>query len=96
MNGWPRGGDEARVARTGGSGALGSRDWARTGRGASMLGSDVSEAKKCTWRRVRDQVLSFSQLTGPIREINLHSFVGSPSGRQQGKFQLHRYPLTSI
>ena len=55
----PRGEDEARVARSGGSGASGCRDCAFAGRGARMLGSDMSQVKDPTAGGVQDQVLSF-------------------------------------
>ena len=58
MTEWPRGEDEARVARNVGTGASGCRDWAHAGTEARVLGSDVSQAKGPTRGGVQDQVLS--------------------------------------
>ena len=52
----PRDEDEACVTSSRGSGASACRDWARAGRGARMLGSDVSQNP--LWGGVQDQVLS--------------------------------------
>ena len=95
MKEWPRGEDEARVARSGGSGASGCRDWARAGRGGKMLGSDVSKAKIPLGGASRTRCCR-SATERTHQRNQFAKFRGIPWKRQQGKFQLQRYPGTGI
>ena len=51
-------GDKTGAARSGGAPGSGCKDWAHAGRGARMLGSDLSKVKGFMGEGVQERVLS--------------------------------------